>query len=130
MACGRAEHGARVRPCLRTDRSRWGTRRRCSSWPSGSSSGASCPSSALFSSCVCFGFCVPPAHRAPLGFARGLHEVGGQRLVRNILFTLYGLPPVLAGLLVFLLLSRGGPLRFLGLLFTPPRLAGPPVGGG
>jgi len=62
---------------------------------------------------------VSTAIAVPLGIALGLHEVGGQRLVRNILFTLYGLPPVLAGLLVFLLLSRGGPLGFLGLLFTP-----------
>lgn len=55
----------------------------------------------------------------PLGVALGLREFGGQRLLRNILFTLYGLPPVLAGLLVFLLVSRGGPLGALGLLYTP-----------
>ena len=55
----------------------------------------------------------------PLGISLGLREIGSQRLLRNILFTLYGLPPVLAGLLVFLLLSRSGPLGSLGLLFTP-----------
>ena len=55
----------------------------------------------------------------PLGVTLGLREFGGRRLLRNLLFTLYGLPPVLAGLLVFLLLSRGGPLGGLGLLFTP-----------
>ncbi|HEV8595469.1 MAG TPA: ABC transporter permease [Thermoplasmata archaeon] len=55
----------------------------------------------------------------PLGVTLGLREFGSQRLLRNILFTLYGLPPVLAGLLVFLLLSRGGPLGALGLLYTP-----------
>jgi len=55
----------------------------------------------------------------PLGVTLGLREFGSQRLLRNILFTLYGLPPVLAGLLVFLLLSRSGPLGALGLLFTP-----------
>ena len=33
--------------------------------------------------------------------------------------TLYALPTVLAGLLLFLLLSNAGPLGFLGLLFTP-----------
>lgn len=55
----------------------------------------------------------------PLGIALGLREIGSQRLLRTILFTLYGLPPVLAGLLVFLLLSRSGPLGALGLLFTP-----------
>ena len=62
---------------------------------------------------------VATAIAVPLGIALGLREVGSQRLLRNILFTLYGLPPVLAGLLVFLLISRGGPLGFLGLLFTP-----------
>src|SRR5213594_1236599 len=55
----------------------------------------------------------------PLGVTLGLREIGSQRFLRTILFTLYGLPPVLAGLLVFLLLSRGGPLGALGLLFTP-----------
>lgn len=55
----------------------------------------------------------------PLGVALGLREVGSQRLLRNLVFTLYGLPPVLAGLLVFLLLSRSGPLGSLELLFTP-----------
>jgi len=62
---------------------------------------------------------VATAIAVPVGIALGLREVGSQRLLRNILFTLYGLPPVLAGLLVFLLISRGGPLGFLGLLFTP-----------
>jgi len=55
----------------------------------------------------------------PIGTFLGLREVGGARLLRNILFTLYGLPPVLAGLLVFLILSRAGPLGPLGLLYTP-----------
>ena len=55
----------------------------------------------------------------PIGTALGLREVGSARLLRNILFTLYGLPPVLAGLLVFLVLSRAGPLGALGLLYTP-----------
>ena len=55
----------------------------------------------------------------PIGVFLGLREIGSQRLIRTLLFTLYGLPPVLAGLLVFLVLSRGGPLGALGLLFTP-----------
>jgi tungstate transport system permease protein len=55
----------------------------------------------------------------PLGTLLGLREVGSGRLLRNILFTLYGLPPVLAGLLVFLVLSRAGPLGPLRLLYTP-----------
>ena len=55
----------------------------------------------------------------PLGTFLGLREIGSARLLRTILFTLYGLPPVLAGLLVYLLLSRPGPLGFLGLIYTP-----------
>lgn len=55
----------------------------------------------------------------PLGVTLGLRQIGSQRFLRTLLFTLYGMPPVLAGLLVFLLLSRGGPLGALGLLFTP-----------
>ena len=55
----------------------------------------------------------------PIGTLLGLREIGSGRLLRNILFTLYGLPPVLAGLLVFLVLSRAGPLGPLGLLYTP-----------
>jgi len=55
----------------------------------------------------------------PLGTFLGLREIGSARLLRTILFTLYGLPPVLAGLLIYLLLSRGGPLGFLGLIYTP-----------
>ena len=55
----------------------------------------------------------------PIGTLLGLREVGSARLLRNLLFTLYGLPPVLAGLLVFLVLSRAGPLGPLRLLYTP-----------
>jgi tungstate transport system permease protein len=58
-----------------------------------------------------------------LGIAGGigvaLHRFPGRRLLINILNTFMGLPPVVVGLLVYLLLSRSGPLGFLGLLFTP-----------
>jgi tungstate transport system permease protein len=37
----------------------------------------------------------------------------------NLLNTFMGLPPVVVGLLVYLLLSRSGPLGFLALLYTP-----------
>jgi len=33
-----------------------------------------------------------------------------------------GLPPVVVGLVAYLLLSRSGPMGFLGLLFTPPAM--------
>ncbi len=43
----------------------------------------------------------------------------GKRSLVNLIQTLYSLPTVTVGLLVFLLLSRSGPLGSLGLLFTP-----------
>ncbi|SHG87104.1 tungstate transport system permease protein [Thermosyntropha lipolytica DSM 11003] len=55
----------------------------------------------------------------PLGAYLGLYDFKGRRLVLRLVYTLMALPPVLAGLVVFLLLSRSGPLGFLNLLFTP-----------
>ncbi|MEY4753017.1 MAG: hypothetical protein RJA44_692, partial [Pseudomonadota bacterium] len=43
----------------------------------------------------------------------------GQRAVVGLLNTLLALPSVLVGLLVYLLLSRSGPLGAWGILFTP-----------
>ena len=55
----------------------------------------------------------------PIGGFIHFKEFGGKRGLVTIIQTLYALPTDLAGLLVFLLLSRAGPLGFLGLLFTP-----------
>lgn len=55
----------------------------------------------------------------PLGAIVALKEFRGRNFVRTLAFTFYGFPPVLAGLLMFLLLSSEGPLGFLGWLFTP-----------
>src|SRR3990172_9446035 len=55
----------------------------------------------------------------PLGALIALKEFRGRDFVRTLAFTFYGFPPVLAGLLVFLLLSKEGPLGFLEWLFTP-----------
>jgi len=55
----------------------------------------------------------------PIGGYIHFREFGGKRGLITIIQTLYALPTVLAGLFVFLLLSRVGPLGFLGLLFTP-----------
>jgi len=40
-------------------------------------------------------------------------------LIISLLNTFMGLPPVVVGLLLYLLLSRSGPFGFLGLLYTP-----------
>jgi tungstate transport system permease protein len=55
----------------------------------------------------------------PLAALLGLKRFPGQGLLITFLNTLMGLPPVVVGLFVYLLLSRSGPLGFLGLLYTP-----------
>ncbi len=55
----------------------------------------------------------------PLGAGLALVRFRGRTLVIVLVNTLMGFPPVVAGLAIFLLLSRSGPLGSLGLLFTP-----------
>ncbi|MGP9685175.1 ABC transporter permease [Halomonas sp. AOP25-F1-15] len=55
----------------------------------------------------------------PLGAALALWRFPGRNAVIIVLNALMGLPPVVAGLCVYLLLSRAGPLGSWGLLFTP-----------
>ncbi|MDD9828635.1 MAG: ABC transporter permease [Deltaproteobacteria bacterium] len=55
----------------------------------------------------------------PLGAALGIARFPGRRAVVAVLNALMGLPPVVVGLLVYLALSRAGPLGGLGWLFTP-----------
>lgn len=55
----------------------------------------------------------------PLGAFLGIARFPGRGAVVIVLNTFMGLPPVVAGLLIYLLLSRSGPLGPLGLLFTP-----------
>lgn len=55
----------------------------------------------------------------PLGVYLGMRRGGFPLLFRTFTHALYGMPPVLAGLLMYLLLSKSGPLGELGILFTP-----------
>lgn len=55
----------------------------------------------------------------PSGAALALKNIPGKGVLLNIIYTLMGLPPVLAGLLVYLLLTYRGPLGQYELLFTP-----------
>lgn len=55
----------------------------------------------------------------PLGTYLGLKPEERTRFVSKLLYTLMGLPPVVAGLVIYLLLSRMGPLGALGLLYSP-----------
>jgi tungstate transport system permease protein len=56
---------------------------------------------------------------APLGTALAVYRFRGRRGAVVIANSLLGLPPVVVGLAVYLLLSRSGPLGSLGILFTP-----------
>lgn len=55
----------------------------------------------------------------PLGVWLGLHCFPGRRLLVTVVNTGMGLPPVVVGLFVFLLLARSGPLGGFELLYTP-----------
>jgi tungstate transport system permease protein len=55
----------------------------------------------------------------PLGAALAVGRFPGRQAVIVLLNALMGLPPVVVGLAIYLLLSRAGPLGDLGLLFTP-----------
>jgi tungstate transport system permease protein len=55
----------------------------------------------------------------PLGALLALVRFPGRGMTVIVLNAFMGLPPVVVGLAMYLLLSRSGPLGFLGLLFTP-----------
>ena len=55
----------------------------------------------------------------PLGSWLAVRRFRYRRLVIAVLNALMGLPPVVVGLIVYLLLSRSGPFGVFGLLFTP-----------
>jgi tungstate transport system permease protein len=55
----------------------------------------------------------------PLGAAVALYRFPGRRTAIVLLNALMGTPPVVVGLIVYLLFSRAGPFGVFGLLFTP-----------
>lgn len=55
----------------------------------------------------------------PIGAVIAVGRFPGRQMVIALLNGLMGLPPVVVGLLIYLLLSRAGPLGGFGLLFTP-----------
>ncbi len=58
----------------------------------------------------------------PLGAWLAVHRFPGRGAVVAFANAMMGLPPVVAGLVLYLLLSRSGPLGGFGLLFTPGAL--------
>ena len=69
-------------------------------------------------SAVCFATLLA----LPIGAAIAVSRFPGRRVLIVLLNALMGLPPVVVGLVVYLLLSRAGPLGEMGLLFTPPAM--------
>jgi tungstate transport system permease protein len=67
----------------------------------------------------CASVAVGTALFLPLGSVIYYYRFPGKRLIITIIRTLYSMPTVFVGLLVFILLSRAGPLGGLGILFTP-----------
>ena len=55
----------------------------------------------------------------PIGAGLALFRFRGRQAVVAVLNALMGFPPVVLGLILYMLLSRAGPLGVLGLLFTP-----------
>ena len=55
----------------------------------------------------------------PLGGLIHFHTFPGKRTLIVLIQTLYSVPTVVVGLLLYLFLSKSGPLGFFGLLFTP-----------
>jgi len=55
----------------------------------------------------------------PIGATLAIYRFPGHGIIVAVLNSLMGLPPVVLGLIVYLLLSRAGPLGQYGLLFTP-----------
>jgi tungstate transport system permease protein len=62
---------------------------------------------------------VATAISLPIGTALAIFPFRGRRLIVVLVNAFFGLPPVVVGLVLYLALSRSGPLGFLGLLFTP-----------
>ena len=75
----------------------------------------------LSSSLLAMGGCLGIG--VPLGFLLGYCTFPGRRIARLLVDTALCFPTVVIGLLVYLLLSRRGPLGDLGLLFTVPGMA-------
>jgi len=55
----------------------------------------------------------------PLGAVLGLKRLPAKGIFITLMNTFMGLPPVVVGLFLYLMLSRSGPLGFMGLLYTP-----------
>ncbi len=67
----------------------------------------------------CIAVAISSLIALPLGALLAITRFPGRQAVVAVLNALMGLPPVVVGLLIYLMLSRAGPLGQFGLLFTP-----------
>lgn len=63
--------------------------------------------------------CISSCLGVPLGILLGVRQFRLKRLMVRIIYTLMSLPPVVAGLVVFLFIMRRGPLGSWGITYTP-----------
>ncbi|MBF0330163.1 MAG: ABC transporter permease [Nitrospirae bacterium] len=63
--------------------------------------------------------CLASIAGIPIGAFTGLKKFRFRGTIISVINTFMGLPPVVVGLCVYLILSRSGPLGFLSLLYTP-----------
>ncbi|NJD03581.1 MAG: ABC transporter permease subunit, partial [Ruminiclostridium sp.] len=63
--------------------------------------------------------CIAAIPGLSFGVLVGSSSFPGKKLLMRIVYTFMGMPPVVAGLVVYLTLSRKGPLGSMRLLFTP-----------
>jgi tungstate transport system permease protein len=62
---------------------------------------------------------IAAAISLPIGAGLAVFAFRGRRAIVVLINAFFGLPPVVVGLVLYLALSRSGPLGFLQLLFTP-----------
>lgn len=62
---------------------------------------------------------IATAFGLPVGAVIGLRKFPGRCLIISLLNSFMGLPPVVVGLFVYLIISRSGPFGFMGLLYSP-----------
>ena len=55
----------------------------------------------------------------PIAMLLGLRDFRGKTIIKVFFNSLIGVPTVVLGLVLFIILSKAGPLGFLGLLYTP-----------
>ena len=68
---------------------------------------------------TCIGILIASVLGLAIALLLELQKIPGRGLIISILNTLTGLPPVVVGLVLYIILSRSGPLGILGLLYTP-----------